>query len=317
VLARSLRVTGCTGEKEVEVSGHRLRRIRVGALAAAIASGSIVGSGCNDTAPGPAVFGGSNADAPPDLDRGADGSASVVVRQIAPAATDPTITRWTEDHVVMRDPTTPPNGQLLVFFAGSMLLPSDYRFFLATAAGRGYLTIGLRYANSWDASSLEDTADPACTRRARLEIVDGLDRSTAVDVGPVNSILHRLTALVGYLDRQYPAEGWGQFLAAGQLQWRKIVVAGHSFGSGEAAMIGLTYRTARVILLAGPNDHCFGSTAATVQDARGVTPCSYANGFQAEDNDATRRGGRVPALAFTRGRESPGPPFSESTSELG
>jgi hypothetical protein len=245
---------------------------------------SLALAGCAPLPPAPAdgaVDLGPAADlrAPADLGAtldlsGADGGSSLVVYQVPPAATDPAITRWTEVHFALRDPSAPPTGKLVLFLPGWMLLPSDYQLLLATAARQGYLVVGLRYPNDWDAAGLNDPADPDCTRLARREILDGVDRTAQVDVGPTDSIDHRLVALLGYLDQMHPGEGWGSFVAAGQPAWPSIVAAGHSFGSGMAALIAVDQGAARAVMLAGPNDFCTGTpnTPAPWLTAAGPTP---------------------------------------------
>jgi hypothetical protein len=195
--------------------------------------------------------------------------------------TDPAITQWTEPHLAMRDASVSPTGQLFVFFPGSTFVPSDYQLLLKTAAHQGYLTIGLRYPNDWNAGGLVDAGDPNCTERARLEMFDGVDRTQNFSVGPTDSIHHRLVALLEYLDRAHPGEGWGAFLSSGEPVWTSIVIAGHSLGSGEAALIGLRYSTARVLMFSGPQDHCSGSgsVASPWVRAPGMTPTMKFFGF--------------------------------------
>lgn len=237
---------------------------------------------CGCTAPGgaPDLGAADLVQVPNDL-AASDGPASLIVYSVPPAATDPGITKWTEDHLALRDPTVAPNGQLLLFLPGSTLLPSDYRLLLATAANQGYLVVGLRYPNDWDASGLNDPADPGCTRLARLEVLDGVDRTSVLDVGVTDSVVHRLVALLAWLEQAHPGEGWGGFTAAGQPSWASIAAAGHSFGSGMAALIGIEDGAARMVMLAGPNDFCTGdtSTPAPWLLPGGLTPPAARFGF--------------------------------------
>ncbi|MGH9652519.1 MAG: BPSS1187 family protein, partial [Bryobacteraceae bacterium] len=52
-----------------------------------------------------------------------------------------------------------------------------------------------------------------------------------------------------------PKGGWSEFVANGKPVWRRIVVAGHSQGSGHAAYIGKLFRVDRVLMFSGPQDY--------------------------------------------------------------
>lgn len=94
--------------------------------------------------------------------------------------------------------------------------------------------------------------DPNCPELVRLEILDGTDRSTYIDVDRANSIENRLIELLQFLDASYPGEGWGGYLdGAGQLRWDLMAFAGHSQGAGHAAMIGKLHLVHRVALFSG------------------------------------------------------------------
>lgn len=216
--------------------------------------------------------GGGTGDLLPDFDGGKGdagspcgsvqtGSNGIVVYQVPPACTESGITRWTEDHFAFRDPKASSNGKLVVFFPGTGLLPADYQLVLSTAAQQGYLVVGLRYANDKDVGAISDSSDPNCTEQSRLEILTGKDLSSKVTVGPGDSILNRLVALLLFLDAQHPGEGWGSFVSGGQPLWSSIVAAGHSLGGGEAALIGLKYAVARVVMFSSPNDHSCGDSS--------------------------------------------------------
>ena len=58
-------------------------------------------------------------------------------------------------------------------------------------------------------------------------------------IAPQDAVLHRLTKALAYLAQTYPNEGWGAFLVNGAPDWSRIVLGGHSNGSGEAAFIEL------------------------------------------------------------------------------
>jgi hypothetical protein len=210
----------------------------------------------------------------------------LVLHLVAPPATDPAIDRALDNHYVWLDRAAPTNHKLLVFMPGTGLPPAAYQLVQQEAARLGYHVIGLMYPNSVRlASACPPTPDPdACFENARLEILDGIDRSPVVDVNEPNSIDNRLTKLLQYLTAQYPEEGWSRFLVDAKPKWSHIAVSGHSQGGGEAAMIAKLRVVARVVLFSSVPDK--GQTApAAPWVATHVTPAARYWGL-AHDRDA-------------------------------
>lgn len=106
------------------------------------------------------------------------------------------------------------------------------------------------YSNSVGLAAV--CSDPACWENASLEILDGTDRTTVVNVNVTNSIYNRLTKLLQFLAAQYPDEEWSQFLEDGQPNWPRVAISGHSQGGGEAAMIAQLNLVARAVLFSAP-----------------------------------------------------------------
>ena len=128
----------------------------------------------------------------------------------------------------------------------------------AVTAG-GFHALGLDWANGFDTSGEKGSnvfgpcgTDAACFAAARLEAFDGKDHTPKVAIAPIDGILNRLVKALTYLDQTYPSEGWGAFLSGGQPAWSKIVIAGHSNGSGEAGFIASRISVARVAMFSGP-----------------------------------------------------------------
>jgi hypothetical protein len=67
-------------------------------------------------------------------------------------------------------------------------------------------------------------------------------------VNVANSLINRLSKLLLYLNKTYPTQNWGQYLSAGQPNWNKIIIAGHSQGGALAGVIGKYYPVKRVIM---------------------------------------------------------------------
>jgi hypothetical protein len=204
--------------------------------------------------------------------KAAELGTDLVEHSVDPKEADPAVTDWVEPHLALRDASVPSNGQLFLFLAGHRQLPSDYRFILQAAAKRGYWALGLRYPNSWTVADIIDATDD-CTRAARMEILDGQGEAK-LGVLPADSLVSRLVSALQRLARDHPAEAWGHFLVDGKPAWKSIAVAGHSFGSGEAALIAGLYPVRRAIFFSGPDDHCKKRRAPPAWMAIGATPAS-------------------------------------------
>lgn len=175
--------------------------------------------------------------------------------QVKPEATDSQINNWLEPHYVSINPSVPAKNKLFLFFSGSFGNPSRQRLITQQAAKLGFHAINLRYPNDWTVGGLcRRSDDKDCFEKVRLEIVDGKDRSKSIDVSPANSIENRLVKLLIYLDKEYPDEGWSQYLNGNSPKWESIIVAGHSQGGGHAAIIAKEHKVARVVMLAAPTD---------------------------------------------------------------
>lgn len=175
--------------------------------------------------------------------------------EVAPESCDPRVTSWREPHLIAYDPTAAPCQRLWVFLCGSYGIPVRHRLLTAYAARLGYCAIGLSYPNSWTVGGIcRGEPDLDCHKRVRLDILDGGRRSGLVPVGPADALLQRLRSLLEYLVAHHPQQGWGRFIAEGEIDWSAVVIAGHSQGSGHAALIGKLYPVARVVMFAGPAD---------------------------------------------------------------
>ncbi len=184
------------------------------------------------------------------------------------------------------------NGKLFVFMPGTGNKPADYQYFSGEAARAGYHVIGLTYRNDRAIESVcpgDATLNPPrppspdvdCSGKMRLETQIGVDPpadiSTDVTVNVANSIDHRLTKLLVYLDGKSPHDGWSRFLRDGKPNWSRIAVGGQSQGAGQAALIAQLRRVARVVMLSGPPDSRIPNQDPPVVDSWvhiGRTPAS-------------------------------------------
>jgi len=198
----------------------------------------------------------------------APAATAVALRFVRPSETDAAIKTFDQPHrVYLRPASVPARGELLLWIPGTMPAtnapapaaePANARegaaAFCALAARLGYDVVSLRYPNARSASvARRDDADEF--ERFRLAIIAG-GTSQHLTVARVDSIEHRLIALLRFLTARHPTEGWDAYLtAAGAIRWEKFALAGQSQGGGHAALIAAKHRVARVICTGAPKDY--------------------------------------------------------------
>jgi hypothetical protein len=206
---------------------------------------------------------------------------SANLHSIDPSDTDPAIDNWTDPHLVAFDPEAPPRNRLFLFFCGSYGIPARQSLITRLAARMGYHAINLCYPNAWTVGGLcRGSRDPHCHEQVRLQVFDGRPRSDLVYFAPANAITNRLTKLLAYLHARMPEQGWSRYLSEGAMDWSSMVVAGHSQGGGQAAIIGKTETVERVVMLAAPVDRGRADQPHAPWLGRaGATPASRYFGF--------------------------------------
>jgi pimeloyl-ACP methyl ester carboxylesterase len=192
---------------------------------------------------------------------------------VAPNLVDIGYSTTDENHYIVRNTTTHLN-KLVLFIGGSFSVPANYSLFCTYPASIGFDVISLSYLNNVAAASLENSSDLLAFDNYREEIAFGTQVSNAVNVNLLNCITVRAVKLIQYLHTTYPSQNWGQYLAtANTLDWSKIVVAGHSQGSGHACYLGKKRAVDRVLMFSGPNDyHTYYNAAANWLSQTGITP---------------------------------------------
>ncbi|MBO9570857.1 MAG: hypothetical protein J7497_01395, partial [Chitinophagaceae bacterium] len=167
---------------------------------------------------------------------------TLVDYQFSPSATDPAIADNGQKHYSSVLAGMDTMKTLVVFLPGTYRSPVEYKAIINKAASMGYHVIGLSYPNSVAGNPVcKNTGDVTCHSRLRREIVDGIDRSTAVSVNTTNCILNRLQKALSYLAVQYPKNGWGQYCVNGTFYWNKIIMGGHSQGAQISGVMGKFY----------------------------------------------------------------------------
>ena len=181
--------------------------------------------------------------------------AQVVIRRVDPSSTDASIERVRGQHLAVYDTSVPSRHLLLIFLVGTRANPES-GLTLDTAFGSwGFHAISLDYENGALAASCSPSPDSTCFDHYRETIVTGAPGSDKISVTPANSILNRVDKLLGYLVRTDPGGGWGEFVSGDHPRWDRVVVAGHSQGSGHAAYLGKMFRVNRVLMFSGPQDY--------------------------------------------------------------
>ncbi|MEO8582385.1 MAG: hypothetical protein ABI415_01240 [Flavitalea sp.] len=180
-----------------------------------------------------------------------DASLAVVTREylVTPSLTDPAINTFNQKHFASVQEGGVRKNVLFVFLPGSYRIPVESKGILQKSVSLGFHAIGLMYPNTNPVNPLcGGTNDVTCHRRARNEVIDGIDRHPSINVNPANSILNRLTKLLVYLNKTYPTQGWSQYLVNGKPNWAKIMISGHSQGGALAGLIGKLYPVKKVII---------------------------------------------------------------------
>lgn len=209
--------------------------------------------------------------------------AQVKVLRVDPGQTDPAIETVHGPHIALYDPQAPPRHRLFLFIGGTGGKATGSQRMDSVFARWGYHAISLDYEDNVIAVACAHSLDPAAFGRYRRAIVTGAPVSDKVKVDPANSLLNRFQKLLVYLVQHDPKGGWDQFVQDGQPVWRRIIVAGHSQGSGHAAYIGKLFDADRVLMFSGPQDFMddLGKPAPWQSD-KSATPPSRFFAFLAE-----------------------------------
>ncbi|HTV42183.1 MAG TPA: hypothetical protein VMF08_16550 [Candidatus Sulfotelmatobacter sp.] len=183
--------------------------------------------------------------------------AQVKVMRVAPGQTDPAIATVHGPHIALYDPGVASNHRLFFFIGGTGSNPAGSLPIDRTFAKSGFHVVSIDYENNLITTALAHSHDPSAFGHYRDAIVTGAPVSDRIKVDPANSILNRFQKLLIYLAQHDPKGGWNEFINEknGKPAWDRIVVGGHSQGSGHAAYIGKLFHVDRVLMFSGPQDY--------------------------------------------------------------
>lgn len=180
-----------------------------------------------------------------------------VIKKVKPSDTDPLITTFnTDSNYVYLNTSVVAKNILVIHLPGSFGEPKRATLFGTLAADLGFHSIGLMYPNAPTVGSFcTSSSDANCFENVRREIVEGNDFSASIAINANECILNRVKKLIIYLDNNFPAENWGQYLDANNnIDYSKIIFSGHSQGGGHAALIAKYYPIKRAICFSSPKD---------------------------------------------------------------
>jgi len=211
--------------------------------------------------------------------------AQIKVLRVKPEQTDPAIATVHGPHIAVYDPDAVSNHRLFFFIDGTGANPSSSMAVYRTFAGWGYHVVSIDYENNLITTALAHSLDPASFGNYRNAIITGAPVSDRIKVDPANSILNRFQKLLVCLVKYDSKGGWDEFLKDGKPAWDRVIVGGHSQGSGHAAYIGKLFRVDRVLIFSGPQDYLDDlHKPAPWLDEPGATPPSRFFAFLSQND---------------------------------
>lgn len=201
------------------------------------------------------------------------GFSQVQTYYVKPISTNPNYASNEDSSTVSHDAGNQIN-KLFLFLGGTNSSSSENYIALKNrSVDLGFHFINLSYPNTVAAASLSNDSDSLVFNKYRQEICFGTNISPDVSVDSLNSIAQRVLNLLQYLNTTYPVDNWGQYLLNNSVDWTKILIGGHSQGSGHAAYIAKQFPVSRVLMFSGPNDYSdYYSNSANWLSEFGATP---------------------------------------------
>jgi hypothetical protein len=200
--------------------------------------------------------------------------------KVLPSVTSTAISSFNSEHFAYLDTRVTAKNKLFVFLPGTTGSPAFYTLILKKAAALGYHSIGLMYPNNSDLYiAAANNPDNTAFGKGRKEIFEGTDQIAGVNVNADNCIKTRLIKLLQYMQAQHPTENWQQFLAGSDVNWSKVVIAGHSQGGGHAFYISKLVAVDRAISFSSIDWNAVLNTSAAWVSQPGATAASQLYSF--------------------------------------
>ncbi|MDP4149683.1 MAG: hypothetical protein Q8927_07945 [Bacteroidota bacterium] len=204
-------------------------------------------------------------------------SAQVSVVSVRPDSTDPSLLTIHGNHVAFTPPASAAKHKLVFMIEGTGSAARDLFSFDSSIALLGYSVISVDYPNNVITTVCSNSPDSSCFNAFRQEIVFGSPVSSLVQVDSMNCLYNRFHLFLRYLVRNYPGQGWDEYLVNDEIQWGKILVGGHSQGAGHAAYFGKKFKLNRVLIFSGPQDYLnsFFTPASWLYDSTATDVSRY------------------------------------------
>jgi pimeloyl-ACP methyl ester carboxylesterase len=171
-----------------------------------------------------------------------------------------------------------PGSPLLLFLPATRAVPRDYRDFLTMASHTGFHVLALDYSNRGKSVVKTCAGIPDCYAAVQQNRFDGTDPNGWSAIQPQDSILSRLRSALAHLRETDPSGGWARYGTGEHVDWKNIVVAGHSQGGGQSAFIAHRHRVHGAIMFSSPVQTDAG-IPATWLTTKSATPASRMYGF--------------------------------------
>ena len=128
----------------------------------------------------------------------------------------------------------------------------------------------------------------------RLEMLDGMDHSARLNIGPGEAIEVRVAKALAHLKTANAQGDWGYFLDGDRPRWDRIIISGQSFGATSSLLIAKHRPVVRAVALSGPLDN-----GAAWLKAMSITPLDRMFAFtHVNDSQHPSHRGSIGALGL-------------------
>jgi hypothetical protein len=122
------------------------------------------------------------------------------------------------------------------------------------AVARGFHVFGVAY-DAW--AAVIPAPNPDWYGNVRMEEFDGMDHTGgAMGLHPQDGVATRVKMGLAWLQKNFPHEAWGYFLAAdGSVRWPDVIFTGFSHGASSCAYYAYLVGASRSVSSSGPRDN--------------------------------------------------------------